>query len=122
MTRKQMISTLRGMSFGTVIGSKGDEALRMAISALEQEPICIGKIEYDEDKLKEIVNDAVLTIQNQEPCEDAISREAVIKALVEWYGCEPNDLDIFKTMINELPSVQPICEEREKGECQWYAG
>ena len=38
MTREQMISTLRGMDFGSTIGSKGDEALRMAIAELEQQP------------------------------------------------------------------------------------
>ena len=56
------------------------------------------------------------------PKEDAVSREDVIK-LVE---CSGYDLQ-FRTdnadMCNDvkkLPSVTPICEEREKGECPWY--
>lgn len=35
MTDKQMISTLKSLTFGTVVGSKGVEALDMAIKAAE---------------------------------------------------------------------------------------
>ena len=38
---------------------------------------------------------------------DLISRQAAIDALIEWYGCEPNDLDAFKDIVGRLPSVQP---------------
>lgn len=38
MTNGQMISTLKGLTFGTVVGSKGVEALDMAIKVLKDEP------------------------------------------------------------------------------------
>lgn len=46
---------------------------------------------------------------------DLISRQAVIYALVEWYGCKPNDIEAFEEIIEALPSVQL---ERKKG--FWY--
>jgi len=46
----------------------------------------------------------------QQPCEDAISRQAVINIV-------NNPLNIrLDEIIKKLPSVTPICEEREKGE------
>lgn len=50
---------------------------------------------------------------------DAISRQAVLE-IVER---EQNKGDALSE-IEKLPPVnpQPICEEREKGECPWYAG
>lgn len=53
---------------------------------------------------------------------DTISRQAAIDALIEWYGCEPNDIEAFEKIIEALPSAQqwiPIkmrpmdAEERE---------
>ena len=38
---------------------------------------------------------------------DLISRQAAIDALIEWYGCEPSDLDYFKKIVEKLPSAQP---------------
>ena len=70
MTREQMISTLRGMDFGSTIGSKGDEALRMAIAELEQP--------CDDDRQKEITLAFTegymkgVKYTEQEPCDDAI--------------------------------------------------
>lgn len=79
MTREQMISTLRGMDFGSTIGSKGDEALRMAIAELEQEPC------------------------------DTISRDAVLKRIAQFsteegssVECQPLYSDVYN-----MPSVQP---------------
>jgi hypothetical protein len=58
----------------------------------------------------------------QEPCEDAIDRKLVCAFIA---GLISDDGERKKALqyINELPSVnpQPICEEREKGECPWYA-
>lgn len=61
----------------------------------------------------------------QEPCEDAISRDAVLEKAVyteteEGWSGYTVDVDYIKS----LPSVKPqlICEEREKGECPYYAG
>ena len=36
---------------------------------------------------------------------DPISRQAAIDALIEWYGCEPSDLDYFKEIVEKLPSA-----------------
>ena len=96
MTEKQMISTLKGLTFGTVVGSKGEEALKMAISALEQEQdmtiaYLMGKYE------------------DKEPCDDA-NREAVQMAMAL-----DNISDIAKEIKKKLPSVQPsITRDIEK--------
>lgn len=88
MTREQMISTLRGMDFGSTIGSKGDEALRMAIAELEQEPCDTISREKVADALTELVEmidtgsqrdlDRADELSRQimsaiKPCDDAIS-------------------------------------------------
>ena len=49
----------------------------------------------------------------QEPCEDAISRQVVLEAIEddksERYSCfaSNNDAECFKQIIRELPSVSP---------------
>lgn len=53
-----------------------------------------------------------------EPCTDAVSREAVIEAITNTSGIRGDALNA----LYALPSVTPTCEEREKGECPWYAG
>lgn len=40
-----------------------------------------------------------------------ISGQAAIDALIEWYGCEPSDLDYFKEIVEKLPSA-----DRPQGE------
>ena len=56
---------------------------------------------------------------------DSISRQAAIDALVEWYGCEPNDIDAFKEIVEALPSAQPerTCVNcgRTANNGGWYA-
>lgn len=47
---------------------------------------------------------------------DLISRQTAIDALIEWYGCEPNDIDAFKEIIYNKPSAQP--EIIRCGECK----
>ena len=49
---------------------------------------------------------------------DLIDRQAAINALIEWYGCEPNDIDAFKEIIYNKPSAQP--EIIRCGECRHY--
>ena len=46
---------------------------------------------------------------------DSISRQAAIDALIEWYGCEPSDLDYFKEIVERLPSA-----DRQQGEWIGY--
>lgn len=59
----------------------------------------------------------------QETCEDTISRQAVLNLFnkSDDYNWE---MSLLKRKIENLPPVTPqlICEEREKGECPWYAG
>ena len=48
---------------------------------------------------------------------DLISRQAAIDALIEWYGCKPNDIEAFEEILEALPSAQPEqrwipCSER----------
>jgi hypothetical protein len=48
---------------------------------------------------------------------DLISRQAAIDAVIEWYGCEPRDMDDFKKILAKQPSAQPEpqwipCSER----------
>lgn len=58
-------------------------------------------------------------------CEDVISREDARMCLT----CEIKEgmtiedyILMVDTRLKMLPIVQPICKEREKGECPWYAG
>lgn len=39
--------------------------------------------------------------------DDLISRQAAIDAVIEWYGCEPSDMDYFKEILAKQPSAQP---------------
>lgn len=151
MTEKQMISTLKGLTFGTVVGSKGVEALEMAIKALSQEPceLLIIKSDIllhqdDRKKLAETIkrekesgviilqpyfepllvpNDIEINIE-QEPCEDAISREDAIQAvnntLAEYIPYFRNDqigipLKCARA-LNDLSSVTQKSAESEDKE------
>lgn len=38
---------------------------------------------------------------------DLIDRQAAIDALIEWYGCKPNDIEAFEEILEALPSAQP---------------
>jgi hypothetical protein len=85
MSKEEMIDTLKGLVFGTFnrTTAKEREALDMAIKALEQQP-----------------------------CEDAVSREAVKEMLTEeWTKYMPMELDINLSFvldkISTLPSVTP---------------
>ena len=75
-----------------------------------------GKI-YEEHKL-------ILELLEQKPC-DAVSREAVLDAIITLWADKPFGnpaLTEIKECVERVPSVTPICEEREKGECPYYAG
>lgn len=61
----------------------------------------------------------------QESSGDLISRADLldmVEDMTDQFGVKHRV--ITEGMISLLPSVkpQPICEEREKGECPWYAG
>lgn len=69
-----------------------------------------GKV-YEEHKL-------ILNILEQEPCDDAISREAVIAEIDKWYD-NNRGIDAIEDLIiainYKLPSVQP---SRKLGTCK----
>lgn len=88
MTEKQMISTLKGLTFGTVVGSKGVEALEMAIQAL-----------------------------SQEPCDDAISRrdiqDYIAKYLSQYlYEDVRQAVEVIDAYIGDMP---PVTQKSGKG-------
>lgn len=68
--------------------------------------------------LADITVDLAIKALEQEPCVDAIDRSKAI--MIASGYCHP--ANVAKELA-KLPSVnpQPICEEREKGECPWYA-
>lgn len=37
-----------------------------------------------------------------------ISEQDAIDALIEWYGCEPNDMDYFKEILAKKSPAQPV--------------
>lgn len=81
---------------------------------LEAYKVAIKALEHPEQNVIAVV-----------PCGDAISRQAVLDINESHHGQMPNHINhqIWQEIKN-LPSVnpQPICEEREKGECPYYAG
>jgi len=114
-----MISTLKGLTFGTVVGSKGVEAVEMAISALE-------RIEGLEGASKQFMWERDIAIsqlkelgyefgQKIEPCEDAVSRDAVLKKAVYteteegWCGYTV-DVDYIKSLSPVTPKPTE-CED-----------
>ena len=54
--------------------------------------------------------------------DNVVSREAVLAPYKELKDDDVISVWLIKKNIEQLPSVTPICEEREKGECSWYAG
>ena len=63
-------------------------------------------------------------IAEQEPCEDAVSRQTVKEQMI-YYGFHAPDMTVTEFVEDCLPSVTPhqaTCEEKEKGECPFYAG
>ena len=94
-----------------------------AIMILKNEqPHCGKRALFPEEKKYEAYDVAIKALE-QQTCEDAVSREAVL-------GLFAQNADAIRPYSNTweevkaLPSVnpQPICEEREKGECPYYAG
>lgn len=44
--------------------------------------------------------------------DDTISRQDAIDAVIEWYGCKPDDIEALEEIIKAMPSAQP---ERQHG-------
>lgn len=93
----------------------------------------MNKITLEDFKRFAVENDyAIMTTQmyskaisalEQEPCDDAVSRQAVLDVWHTSYNDnrEENEEIQYKKIAFDLPSVRPTCEEKEKGECPWYA-
>lgn len=88
--------------FGEGDWGKEDEALSMAISALEKENI------YDDKEHYVTISKALYDKLNVDACDDTISREAVIYLVSDMRGLCRNDvLNDTLNKIQHLPSVQP---------------
>lgn len=63
-------------------------------------------------------------LKEQEPCEDAISRQAVLE-YIEGSEAElghSSENELVCQYIKELPPVTlKLCDEREQGKCPFYA-
>lgn len=122
------------------------DCVRMAIEALQMEPcedikdaLHIAQTDRDKwkaraEKLAKIIGirDCDIDQYKQEPCEDCISRQQALHTFglsdkTRKYGGDHSGYDTImlyevQIALEELPSVTPVCEEREKGECPFYAG
>lgn len=67
--------------------------------------------------------DMAIKALEQQTCEDAVSRQAVL-AICDKYNGQGYIWTSIRGEVEQLPPVnpQPICEKREKGECPYYAG
>ena len=100
------------------------QAYEMAISTLEcgkMLEVCYDQVKQERDIAIEQLKELGYELgQKIEPCNDAISREAVINQMYEWLNtCEYrkiNATDYFIKRIIELPPVQPIREIKPKEE------
>ena len=79
--------------------------------SIEQEPCKDLEREYEKTKalFSKIVKD-----------DDAISRMLAQEEITKSIELKENPHQLWER-IQALPSVTPTCEEREKGECPWYA-
>lgn len=112
------------------------QAYKMAMDALKQEPCednrLYSKVYADlepqekaeklyqicgENELKEVY-EVLGEYCGIEPCEDAVSRQAVLDAFAEYvrsgYADSENDFGMYCRIVNELPSVQPKEEQLKK--------
>lgn len=116
MTREEAIDILQGAikKPNTKDGYLG-QAIDMAIEALEQKPKTIQEIQAESEKYQKAFEDGyeqgyaqARFDYEQEPCEDAISRKAVLDAFWKLdVELRPSAIDAILNMVNELPSVKP---------------
>lgn len=129
MTREEAIRWLKNIKnvgyIKNLLNHSG--AIDMAIKALEQGDIS-GKIRAEIEKQEkwlviagynsynvDIALDAIKSalVVDQEPCEDAISRQAVIDTIERWLSCDDyNEAERYimkavRNILYEFPSVNP---------------
>lgn len=90
------------------------EALDMAIKALEQKPKTIQEIQAESEKYEKAFEDGyeqgyaqARFDYEQEPCEDAISREVVLRQLKGCLTGGEAEYQYVKLHIDSIPSVKP---------------
>ena len=80
--------------------------------------------EYIATLIEKSFYDMAIKALEKESCEDAVSRQTVKEQMI-YYGFHAPDMTVTEFVEDCLPSVTPhqaTCEEREKGECPFYAG
>lgn len=109
MTREEAIRILREIQYPVNGDNKEerDSSISMAIKALEQEPC--DKYIKEIDHLRKYIYKLETQIVEQEPCEDVISRQAVLDIWHTSYSDnrEENEEIQYKKIAFELPSVTP---------------
>lgn len=60
--------------------------------------------QYDTDRIEDAVEMAIKAL-NQEPCDDAVSRQAVLEILNDAYFLKLDDGAALQESVNQLPSV-----------------
>lgn len=106
MTREEAIK--HGKEQLEIFGGEHREFIEMAISALEQEP-CRNGWEEMTVPCENCGHDMTFKIAvcgEQEPCEDAVSRQAVLDLFEDYCGVAHNYAQVWEDVEN-LPSVQP---------------
>jgi len=112
---KESLETLR--EYDIAHSSRLKQALEMAIKALENHDTFM-KYAYSQGK-----QDAL----EQQPCEDAVSREAVMDCFKKWQPYMATRIFDFEKELSELPSVTPSrhvnCEiaEHDGNGCLGYS-
>ena len=102
-----------------------EEAIRIikiVLAVAEDFELVVNGEEFTKEKCKEAVDMAIKALE-QQTCEDAVSRAAVLDIFADNADATRPYSTAWEE-VKALPSVnpQPICEEREKGECPYYAG
>ena len=109
-----------------VVFEQEKEALYMAIQTLEQEPKTIQEIQAESEKYQKAFEDGyeqgyaqARFDYEQEPCEDAISRQAVLDCLTAT-GLKKYDFILnARDKIKNLPSVKPQEKTKRCKECKY---
>ena len=67
--------------------------------------------QFVDDRTKEAFDMAIEALK--QPCEDAVSREAVLKTVDEWYdnNLEVENIEDLIVALTYMPSVQPTAKE-----------
>ena len=72
---------------------------------------CLSIIDKYAEQEPRVKNELNVELNELKPCEDAVSRQAVLDAFAEYvrsgYADSENDFGMYCRIVNELPSVQP---------------